>query len=139
LANRNYLLTHVYQTINIVLASCIILIFIYSAVFSPDRSRHPIPSVHTLITGEPTASTGLSRGFSAIMRFRFDEARNYNIYSIRIFLFFLIQFFVRIVILLSGQIVAEMGQSRFVMLDALASGALFIFCFEPFLRDLLRF
>jgi hypothetical protein len=139
LINRKSLIINPYRTINAALAGCIFIIFIYSAIFSPQKGRHPIPSSHTVITGETTASTGLSRGFSAIIRLKFDEARNYNVHSIRIFLFFFIQFFVRIILFFSDYIIIEMGVSRFATLDAILSGVLFIFLFEPFLLELFRF
>jgi hypothetical protein len=81
-----------------VLAAVIILVIAYSALFSPDKARHPVPSTYTLITGEPSSSTGLSRGFSSIVRFRFSEAQEFNPHSISIFMFFLIQLCMRILI-----------------------------------------
>ena len=73
------------------------------------------------------------------MRLKFNDARNYNIYSLRIFMFFFLQFFLRIVFLFSQNIILEMGESRFAMLDAILSGVLFLFLFEPFLRELFNF
>ena len=136
--NRDSLINHPYRTINAAIAGSIFVIFLYSAVFSPEKSRHPIPSSHTLITGEYTASNGLSRGFSAIMRLQFDQARGYNIYSLRIFSFFFIQFFVRLVFLSANYIILDIGESRFAMLDAILSGVLFLFLFEPFLLELIK-
>jgi hypothetical protein len=136
LFNKNLLLKHPYRTINAYLAGCIFLIFIYSAIFSPQRARHPIPSSHTLITGEPTKSTGLSRAFSAIVRLKFSEARAYNVYGIRIFLFFLIQFFIRIFLFLNHYIIIDMGESRIAILDTVLSSVLFLFLFEPFISEI---
>jgi hypothetical protein len=138
LINSKSLILNPYRTINAVLATCILLVFIYSAVFSPEGRKHPVASSHTLITGDTTSSTGLSRSFSAILRLNFNEARNYNVYSLRVFLFFFIQFFVRIVLLFSNNIILEMGVSRFAMLDGIVSSVLFLFLFEPFLSELVR-
>jgi hypothetical protein len=139
LINGKSLISNPYRTINAALAGCILLIFIYSAVFSPEKGKYPVQSSHTIISGEKTASTGLSRGFSSIVRLKFNDARNYNIYSLRIFMFFFLQFFLRIVFLFSQNIILEMGESRFAMLDAILSGVLFLFLFEPFLRELFNF
>ena len=136
LINRNFFISNPYRTINAILAACILLIFVYSAIFSPDKGRHPVPSSHKVITGEDTTSTGLSRGFSAIFRLKFEQARAYNRYSLRIFMFFLIQFFLRIVFIFNQGIIIEMGESRFVMLDAILSSVFFLFIFEPFLKEL---
>lgn len=136
---RNFIIANPYRTVNATLAGCIFLIFLYSAVYSPDRGRHPIPSSHKTITGEDTSSTGLSRGFSAILRLKFDKAKSFNRYSLRIFMFFLIQFFLRIVFFFNQQIIFEMGESRFVMLDAILSSVLFLFLFEPFLSEIFSF
>ena len=73
------------------------------------------------------------------MRLKFDEARSYNIYSLRIFLFFLLQFFVRIVFLFAHYIILDMGESRFAILDAVLSSVLFLFLFEPFLIGVFKF
>lgn len=136
---RKFFVANPYRTINAALAACILLIFIYSAIFSPDKGRHPVPSSHKLLTGENTTSTGLSRGFSSILRLNFEQARSYNKYSLRIFLFFLIQLFLRTVFLFNQQIITEMGEPRFVMLDAILSSVLLLFLFEPFLSEIFRF
>ena len=69
------------------------MIFIYSGIFSAEKENHPIKSACKTITGEPCKSTGLSRSFSEIVRFKFESAKSYNKFSIKIFLFFLIQLF----------------------------------------------
>jgi hypothetical protein len=138
LINRADLIHRPYKTINAALAGCILLIFIYSAIFSPEAGNYPIPSSHGIITGEKTVSSGLSRAFSSIVRLRFDNAKTYNIHSLRIFMFFLIQFFIRIMFLISHFIIQEIGETRFATLDATLSIVMFIFFFEPFLIDFLN-
>ena len=129
-----------YQIINILLAAFIVFIFAYSAVFSPEKSNHPIPSSHTFITGEETTSTGLSRGFSSIIRFQFDQAKEYNPYSIQLFLFFLIQFFLRIFLTLSySSLIIGLGENKSVLIDALISSVMFLLFFEPFWREIISF
>jgi len=104
---------------------------IYSGIFSAERNNHPIPSIYTGITEEESPSAGLSRAFSEIVRFNFKSAREYNPYGIRIFLFFAVQFFMRI----TGSIITvyqPLTKSQ-VLSDAAISSLLFIICFFPFL------
>ena len=138
-------------------------ILVYSAVYSPDRGNHPLPSAYRLVTGEKTISTGLSRSFSALVRLRFDDAREFNPYGPRIFLFFATELLLRIIVLfimLRGKIQTERELSirgkmqtgnklqvkdrmqtnnklwpvRWLILsDAAQSLFLFVICFRPFL------
>lgn len=128
-----------YRTINYIFAGIIFSVFLYSAAFGPERSNHFLPSAHKLITGEETNSTGLSRGFSSIIRLRFDQARAYNRYSIQVFLFFLIQFLLRIFFILIYPMVEKIGVQNAVIFDSIISGVMFLLFFEPFWMDLLRF
>jgi hypothetical protein len=124
-----------YNLINLILAGIVFCIFIYAAVFSPIKNNYPIHSFHDSLTGGGSISTGLSRGFSNIMRGRLREATDNNIYSIRIFTFFLIQFIMRCTLFLvtrrkSNQVVVVIRNS-----DVLVSIGLFIIFFYPFLKD----
>ncbi len=53
-----------YITINFILAGVILLIFIYSGFFSPDKDNYPVVCIHERLTGEQCASCGLSHSFS---------------------------------------------------------------------------
>ena len=89
-----------YKIVNYILAGIILCIFLYSALFSPEGGKHPVPSFYTQLTGEVSPSTGLSRSFSAIVRGDFDLANNFNPIGLQIFLFFAIQFCFRITTIL---------------------------------------
>lgn len=128
-----------YQIINGILAGFVILILLYSAIFSPDRNNYPIHSSETLISGNYSMSTGLSRGFSSIMRLRFNEAYAYNPFSIRIFMFFLIQLLLRIFFLFYSRNSAYSEIRYIVIPDIAISTILFIVFFEPFWREMVRF
>ena len=130
-------LSNPYQIINIILAGFIVLIFLYSAAFSPEKNNYPIHSAHKLITGENTISTGLSRGFSAIIRLRFTDAFNYNPLSIRIFIFFVIQLFLRLFFLLIDRKPIYSDIRLTYVPDIVISSILFIVFFEPFWREML--
>ena len=95
----NYtILKESYYIINSCFAGIIILIFIYSGIFSAEKNNHPIKSKCAHIEGHPCKSEGLSRSFSEIMRLRFESAKSYNQYGLKVFSFFFVQFFLRMVV-----------------------------------------
>lgn len=104
------------------------MIFIYSGIFSAEKDNHPIKSTCEILTGQPCESTGLSRSFSEIVRFKFESAKSYNKYGIKVFLFFLIQFFLRIIVsfLLHNKI---FRLKTLVVTDTLISTGLYLYCF----------
>ncbi|WP_083195773.1 DUF2752 domain-containing protein [Flavobacterium piscis] len=71
-------------------------------------------------------SRGLTRAFAQILRLNFSEAIVYNPYSIKIFLFFLIQLFIRLFI---NKIVRISTFKRIIICDILLSAVLFVFSF----------
>jgi hypothetical protein len=122
-----------YRILNRVFLSVLILILAYSAVFSPEKKNYPVPSGSRFFTNARVSSTGLSRSFSAIMRFRFQDARRYNQNGIRLFLFFFIQIFMRIAALIIVNRLPEKSLKALFYIDGGLSAALFIACFWPFL------
>jgi len=119
-----------YPKINLILAGIILSVFVYSGVFSPEKANHPIPSGYTLLTGETTKSTGLSRAFSAIMQLEFNKALRYNKESLKVFSFFIVQLFFRFLFTL---IYARWKNRRLITTDIILSVLLFIYCFEGFI------
>jgi hypothetical protein len=117
-----------YHIINLCFAGIIIMIFIYSGIFSAEKENHPIKSACKTITGEPCKTTGLSRSFSEIVRFKFKSAKSYNEFGIKIFLFFLIQLVLRLItsLLLYYKIIK---QKRLVFFDSIISIGLYLYCF----------
>jgi len=114
----------------------IFLIFLYSAIFSPEKGKYPVKSSYEMITGKTSLSSGMSRAFSSIVRLNFEDAYGYNPYSIRIFIFFLLQFFMRIFILFTIR-KNLFGELKYLVIpDAVISAVLFILFFEPFWREL---
>ncbi|HQM70680.1 MAG TPA: DUF2752 domain-containing protein, partial [Bacteroidales bacterium] len=92
----NKLLNQPYLVINLVFAGIILLILLYSAVFSPDKDNYPVPCIHEKITGQECPSCGLSHSFSLILRGRIGEAYDWNSNGMRVFLFFVCQLLMRI-------------------------------------------
>jgi len=84
-----------YLVINAILASLIILIFLYSAFFKPGDDQYPVKCIHEQLTGQSCPSCGLSRSFSSIIQGDLKTAEEYNVYGMRIFLFFLFHLVMR--------------------------------------------
>jgi len=122
-----------YFLLNIILAGVILLIMGYSLFYSPDEERYPVPCVHEKLTGEPCPSCGLSHAFSMIVRGRTEEALEWNRYSMRIFIFFALQFVMR-----AGLSVVALRSARHLrqiaVTDAVVSAVMALTVFWPFLR-----
>jgi len=116
-----------YILINFFFAVIILMIFVYSAIFSAQKNNHPIPS---FCPHEPCASTGLSRSFSEIIRLNFDSAKKFNINGIRIFLFFLIQLFLRVMFSL---LYYKSSKNKVILIDSIVSLSLFFITFKNFI------
>jgi len=117
-----------YHIINLCFAGIIMLILIYSGIFSAERNNHPIKSACANIEGHPCKSEGLSRSFSEIVRFKFDSAKSYNKYGLQVFMFFFLQLFLRFiasVLLIKNAI----KQNQLVVLDSVLSVVLYFYCF----------
>lgn len=122
-----------YPIINLTFAGMILVILVYSGIFSATKDNHPVPSFYEKITGSPSPGSGLSRSFSEIVRLRFDSALEFNPYGIRVFLFFYIQLFLRGLftwLYLTNRI----RTGRLVTTDAVLSAGLFVVCFRDFIR-----
>lgn len=127
-----------YIVINAAFALIILMVFGYSLIFSPDRNEYPVVCVHEKLTGVPCPSCGLSHSFSLIMRGRIAEAYDWNIYGMRIFIFFTSQLFMRIVFS-SVSLRQPYLEKQLVLYDITASFMLFIICFMPFLKGILKY
>jgi hypothetical protein len=126
---NNKLYQDSYFIINFIFAGVIVLIVLYSGIFSAQKQNHPIPS---FCPHQPCASTGLSRSFSEIVRFRFESANSFNKNGIRIFLFFFVQFWLRIFFSIIN---AKFNRNRtkIIIFDSVISVFLFFFSFKNFI------
>jgi hypothetical protein len=121
-----------YHKINLIFAGIIIMIFVYSGIFSAEESNHPVQCFHEQITGKPCPTCGLSNSFSEIVRFHFEEAKEWNQNGIPVFLFFLIQLLLRIgIIPIHHNRLLPFKQILFF--DVAVSIVLFIICFRRLL------
>ena len=120
---------------NLVFAGVILLVFAYSGIFSPDKSNYPVVCIHQKITDMPCFSCGLSHSFSLILRGRITEAYEWNVYGMRVFLFFAAQLLMRITF--SFYYLRKRSPGRqLVIYDIAASAVIFIIVFYPFFRQL---
>jgi|SRR6056297_1110913 len=118
-----------YHIINFIFAGIILLVFIYSGIFSAQKENHPIPSNSGLIYGKTTPSTGLSRAFSEIVRLNFHKAKEYNEHSVDVFMFFFLQFFLRLGFTEVSLRMKRKQLNFLVFTDAIFSVGMFIYCF----------
>ncbi len=122
-----------YLIINIFFAGVILLIIAYSGIFSPSKDNYPVACIHEQLTGIQCASCGLSHSFSLIVRGRFNEASLWNIYGMRVFLFFASQLILRIVF--SVYYVRYPATAKqLILVDSIGSGILFLIAFWPYMR-----
>lgn len=127
-----------YIIINFFLAGVIILVMVYSLIFSPDRNEYPVACIHEKITGEECVSCGLSHSFSLILRGRIDEAYRWNRYGMRIFIFFAAQLLMRITFSRIYQGNPSI-RGNLVLYDIIGSSVIFLTAFMPFLIWICRF
>jgi len=111
------------------------LVLAYSGIFSPVKDNYPITSIREKLTGEPCVSSGLSHSFSLIVRGRISEAYQWNIYGMRLFLFFSLQLVIRIVFSLFYHKYPD-ARGQLIIFDITGSGILFLVSFFPFIRSI---
>jgi hypothetical protein len=118
-----------YLLINIIFAGIISGIFIYSVIINPGTGYYPIKCIHEKLLGSKCSTCGLSHGFSAIVRGRFDDAIRFQSNSMLVFSFFAIQLFSRVImifLLLKSQINVRLISN----IDILFSVLLFLLTFR---------
>jgi hypothetical protein len=124
-----------YLFINIFFAGVILLIFVYSGFFSPEKDNYPVACIHEKLTGEPCISCGLSHSFSLIVRGQIDEAYQWNPYGMRIFLFFAAQLVLRVAFSIFYQKYPE-TRMQLIVVDCFGSGIIFLIAFWPFVASI---
>ena len=125
-----------YLIINIFFAGVILLIIAYSGIFSPDKNDYPVICIHEKLTGESCFSCGLSHSFSLIVRGRIAEAYQWNIYGMRVFIFFVSQLMLRLAFSRSYVRYPETRRQLIVM-DCIGSGVIFLISFWPFITKII--
>lgn len=124
-----------YLLINIIFAGVILLVIAYSGIFSPDKNLYPVECIHEKLTGLPCVSCGLSHSFSLIVRGRFTDAFTWNIYGMRIFLFFALQLILRGAFSVFYLKYPD-TRKQLIIVDCIGSAIIFLVSFWPFIRNL---
>ena len=126
-----------YLILNIFFAGVILLIVAYSVIFSPEQNKYPIVCLHEKITGDPCFSCGLSHSFSLIVRGRLDEANKWNIYGMRVFLFFISQLILRVAFSIYYLNYIN-TRKQLIIVDCIGSGLIFLLTFWPFTENIIK-
>lgn len=126
-----------YLILNIFFAGVIVMIIVYSGIFSPDQNNYPVVCIHEKITGKQCFSCGLSHSFSLIVRGRIQEAYEWNSYGMRVFLFFLSQLMLRIAFSIY-YLKNTNTRKHLIIIDSIGSGAIFLITFWPFLENIVE-
>jgi len=134
---RSRLQNEPYLLINFILAGVILLVFAYSGFFSPVKDNYPIVCIHEKLTGEPCVSCGLSHSFSLIVRGRISEAYEWNIYGLRVFIFFAAQLLMRILFSVFYIKYPDYGK-QLIIYDIAVSIMLFLVSFLPYIEWIFR-
>ena len=124
-----------YLKVNIILGGVIILIMIYSLLFSPDKNDYPIACIHEVITGQECVSCGLSHSFSLILQGRIDEANQWNSNGMRVFFFFGAQLFLRFLFSVTVYLCSQYRR-HIIASDISISIFFFLFTFFPFIKSI---
>jgi hypothetical protein len=124
-----------YLIINIILAGVIMLVLAYSGIFSPDKNNYPVACINEKLTGTQCFSCGLSHSFSLILRGRVEEAYQWNIYGMKVLLFFVSQLLMRIIFSVYYQ-KNESLRNWLIYYDIAMSVLIFTIAFYPFFRQL---
>ena len=118
-----------YVAINGALVFVLLLIFSYS-FFYPVLASQGL-TIHSLCEGLPEIycrSRGLSRAFYRIMHFNLEKAAVLNKYALKLFIFFMIQFFARIFL---SVLYLKTKNSKLIIWDSTLSAIYFIYVFFP--------
>jgi len=124
-----------YLIINIFFAGVILLIIAYSGIFSPEKDNYPVVCMHEKLTGEPCFSCGLSHSFSLIVRGRISEAYQWNLYGMRVFLFFFSQLIVRVAFSILYMKHSN-TRKQLIITDCVGTGLVFLISFWPFIASI---
>lgn len=101
----------------------------YSYFFYPNT--HPIECAIKAKTGKDCPTCGFSRSFSHFTHFQFSQGKNYNALSLPVFLFFLIQFFIRGAVVFYFLRTKKLIRQNLIKIDILISISLFLLAFLP--------
>ncbi|MBI2720607.1 MAG: DUF2752 domain-containing protein [Bacteroidetes bacterium] len=103
----------------------------YSYFFYP--AVHPINCAIKQFTGKECSTCGFSRAFSHYSHFQFDEGKKFNPASWHVFLFFILQFVLRTLLIAHYTFVSKKINSLLIKTDVHISICTFLLAFLPLL------
>ena len=118
-----------YFIVNFIFVIIIGVVFSYSYFFYPNNQ--PIHCLYKLQTGLNCPSCGLSRAFSSFTHLKLAEGKAYNNNALNCFIFFLYQFFLRLILLIYNY--RKHISLYFIWTECITSTIFFIFTFYKFL------
>ena len=118
-----------YFLINAILACAIIAIFVYAGFFA--FSGNGVSCSYKKITGLNCITCGVTRGFNKILHGNITEALAYNQNALKLFCFFAIVLYMRIVAMLTKN-----PTLNFIRFDIVVTTILFLYCFKPIIFGL---
>ena len=107
------------------------IVFIYSYFFYPDS--HPIDCLIKSRTGKDCSSCGFSRAFSYYTHFKIEDGQKFNPLSWPVFLFVVIQFIMRLIVVLNFHFAKKNLSPALVKSDIFLSICGFLLAFLPLL------
>jgi hypothetical protein len=90
----------IYLFLNFTIAGIILVVFLYSIIYSSSKDFHPVKCFHEELLGARCPICGMSSGFSAILKGQFKEAFIIQPNSMRIFLFLFVLLLMKITAIL---------------------------------------
>ena len=125
-----------YHIINLFFVIILLLVFVYSGIFSPEKNDYPVVCIHEKLTGQPCFSCGLSHSFSLVLRGKISEVNQWNPYGFRVFLFFIAQFIFRVDFFRLSIKYPDI-RKQLIIYDCVASLLVFSISFWPFITRIL--
>jgi hypothetical protein len=123
-----------YVVINLVFFILIGIGFAYSYFFYPNN--HPLDCIYTQATGKSCPTCGFSRAFSYYTHFELASGKNFNANSFFPFLFFLLQFILRGIVIFSFFTARKNFSPVFIKMEVVISILLFLLAFLPLILKL---
>ncbi len=122
---------NIYRSINLGVIVLIGIVFCYSYFYYPNN--HPFNCVIKKYTGKECSSCGMSRAFSNFTHFNFANGKQNNKHAFAVFVFFLIQFCMRLLVL----VIKKLNSKSFLYFDVIFTGIGFLIAFTPMLGAIL--
>lgn len=107
--------------------------FAYSYYFFPDK--HPIDCPIKAKTSKNCPTCGFSRSFAYYTHFNFAQGKHENPLSFKVFIFFVLQFILRLGILIYYFTTRNNFSQQTIIIDSIISISLFLLAFLPILLN----